>query len=58
MPALRRSPAAEPVSLRPGVVVVAVMALILVIAVAVPDVGPWALLLLTLTGPITRRLTP
>lgn len=56
-PDLRRSPAGEPVSLRPGVVFVAVMGLILVIAVAVPDVGPWALLLLVLTGPITRRVT-
>jgi uncharacterized membrane protein len=52
-PGLQR-PGRTPLSLVSGVVTMASMALILVIAVAVPAIGQWALLLLVTSEPVSR----
>jgi uncharacterized membrane protein len=55
-PGLQR-PGRAPLSLVSGVVTMATMALILVVAVAVPAIGQWALLLLVTSEPISRVYT-
>lgn len=61
---IARTPAIWPDDVRPVrplravVVMPALVAASLVVAVAMPFIGMWALLLLALTGPITERLAP
>lgn len=57
-PQLQRDPVGDPVSLVPGLISTGLIAAALVIAVAVPVINMWAMMLVFLTGPLRRRYDP